>query len=117
MIKGGIGMTFLAGAANLPTMKFYDWSKRDWLGIEAVKGLKDYQGSNRMARLFSWLARKGDVAAMLYLPIKEDAFRAVIYMRHGSHQYSGMSRRDWKIFLASLMIARVINSSETDLAS
>jgi hypothetical protein len=44
---------------------------------------------------------------MLYLSIKEDAFRAVIYMRHGSHQYNGMSRRDWKIFLASLMIANV----------
>jgi len=107
LIKGGIVMIGLAAVANILTLKFYDWSKRDWLGIEAIKGLKDYEGSNRMARLFSWLVSKGDVAAMLFLSIKEDAFRAVIYMRHGSHQYNGMSRRDWKIFLTSLMIANV----------
>ena len=35
------------------------------------------------------------------------AFVAVIYMRHGSHQYNGMSRRDWKIFFTSLAIGNI----------
>jgi hypothetical protein len=107
ILKGGIVMTLLAAVANILTLKFYDWSKRDWLGVEAIKGMKNYQGTSRIARLFSWMVKKGDIVAMLFLSIKEDAFIAVIYMRHGSHQYNGMSRRDWKIFLTSLIIANI----------
>ena len=44
---------------------------------------------------------------MVFLSIKEDAFVTVIYMRHGSHQYNGMTRRDWKIFFTSLAIANI----------
>jgi hypothetical protein len=51
------------------------------------------------------MLKKGDSAAFLFLSIKEDAFITMVYLRHGSHQYNGMSGRDWRIFIASLAVA------------
>lgn len=107
ILKGGLVMTTLACFVNILTLKFYDWSKRDWLGIEAIKGVKDYQGTSKIGRLTAWILRKSDLVVMVFLSIKEDAFVTVIYMRHGSHQYNGMSRRDWWIFFVSLAIANI----------
>jgi len=47
IFKGGVVMTILSMLACLAMMKFYDWSKRDWLGIEAIKGIREYQGNRR----------------------------------------------------------------------
>ena len=100
-------MTVLAAASNIICLKFYNWSKRDWLGIETIKGDKGYDGSNRLVRFMSGLLKKGDLPALLFLSVMEDAFVTMIYLRHGSHQYNGMSRRDWRIFLTSLAIANI----------
>jgi hypothetical protein len=107
IIKGGLIMTCLACAVNLLTLKFYDWSKRDWLGIETIKGLKDYQGKSRFVKMTAWILRQSDFVAFLFLSIKEDAFIALVYMRQGSHQYNGMTRRDWKIFLGSVAVSNL----------
>lgn len=104
IIKGGLVMTLLAGAANILCLKFHDRSKRDWLGIETIKGMKGYEGESRTLRCMSYLLKKGDIPALLFLSIKEDAFVTMIYLRHGSHQYNGMSCRDWRIFLGSVAI-------------
>jgi hypothetical protein len=63
IIKGGLIMTFLASAANILCLKFYDWSKRDWLGIEAIKGMKVYEGGNRLVRFISGMLKKSGPAA------------------------------------------------------
>lgn len=107
IIKGGLFMTLLASVANILCLKFYDWSKRDWLGIEALKGVKEYKGKSRLVRFMSRMLKNGDTLALLFLSIKEDAFITMIYLRHGSHQYNGMSGRDWRIFLASLAVANI----------
>jgi hypothetical protein len=107
IIKGGLIMTFLASLTNLFCLKFYDWSKRDWLGIEALKGMKGYEGKNRLARFMSGILKKSDTAAFFFFSIKEDAFVTMVYLRHGSYQYNGMSARDWRILLASLAVANV----------
>lgn len=107
IIKGGLIMTFLAAVINILCLKFYDWSKRDWLGIEVLKGMKGYEGGNRLVRFMSGILKKSDPAAFFFLSIKEDAFITMIYLRRGSHQYNGMSARDWRIFLASLSVANI----------
>jgi hypothetical protein len=91
ILKGGLIMTLLAAISNILCLKFYDWSKRDWLGIEAIKGM----------------LKKSDPVAFLFLSVKEDAFITMVYMRHGSHQYNGMSARDWRIFLGSVAISNI----------
>ena len=55
----------------------------------------------------SGILKKSDPAAFLFLSSKEDAFITMVYLRHGSHQYNGMSARDWRIFLGSLAVANV----------
>ena len=107
LIKGGLMMTVLAGLVYYLLLIFYDWSRRDWLGIEAIKGLKDYNGNSKIRRFTSWILRKSDIVVLLFLSIKYDAFIITAYMRHGNHQYNGLARRDWKIFFSSLIISNI----------
>jgi len=107
IIKGGLLMTAVAAVINILCLKFYDWSKRDWLGIETLKGMKGYEGANRLVRFMSGMLKKSDPAAFLFLSVKEDAFITMVYLRHGSHQYNGMSVRDWRIFISSVAISNI----------
>lgn len=105
VLKGGVIMAFLSMLACLAMMKFYDWSKRDWLGIEAIKGLREYKGHKGLGKLTAWALQKGDTVSFLFLSINFDPFITTTYMRHGKNNYSGMSRRDWSIFLSSVIIS------------
>lgn len=104
LFAGAFVMTFLSFLVCFGLLRFYDWSKKDWLGIETVKSLKERESLTRLARFTSWILKKGDPAAMLFLSIKFDPFITTAYMRHGSHRYNGLSNRDWKIFLGSVLI-------------
>lgn len=95
-------MAVLSFVACWLTMKFYDWSKRDWLGIEAVKSLKNYTGRNPAGRFLARALRKSDPVACVLLSIKFDPFIVTAYLRRGS--FSGMSARDWRIFILSWFI-------------
>lgn len=97
--KGFAVMAFLSLLVCWLTMKFYDWSKRDWLGIEAVKSLKEYSGTNRSRKLLAWTLRRSDPVACVLLSIYFDPFIVTAYLRRGA--FDGMTRRDWKIFLLS----------------
>lgn len=55
----------------------------------------------------SGLLKKSDLLAFLFLSIKEDSFVTMVYLRHGSHQYNGMSARDWRILLASHAVSNI----------
>jgi hypothetical protein len=103
ILKGGIVMTFLAFIANIITMTFYDWSKRDWLGIEAIKELKTYSGNRMMRRFTSWILKRSSPVIFLFLTLRYDAFTTTAYLRHG--KFNGMSKRDWTIFMGSLIIS------------
>lgn len=105
ILWGGLVMMVLSFIACLLSVWFYDWSKCDWLGIEAIKSLKGYSGDKKLGRLTGWLLRKSDSVVFLFLSIKYDSFITMTYMRHGSHQYNGMSQRDWRIFLGSVAIS------------
>jgi hypothetical protein len=102
---GFVVMALLSFVVCWLTMKFYDWSKRDWLGIEAIKGLKDYNGPRRSARWLAWVLRRSDPVACVLMSIKFDPFIVTAYLRRGS--FNGMSRRDWRIFWASWFIGNV----------
>ena len=102
---GFVVMAILSFLLCWLTMKFYDWSKRDWLGIEAVKGLKDYDGPSRSRRLLAWVLQKSDPVACALLSVKFDPFIVTIYLRRG--RFGGMTRRDWRIFILSWLIGNV----------
>ncbi len=98
---------------------FYDFTKKDWLGIETLKGLEEFAPKavpkNLFGRLLvtvfnfvgewtAWFMRKSDILLMIILSIRFDPFITVVHIRHGAHQYNGLSKRDWKVFIISLII-------------
>lgn len=103
ILKGGIVMTFLALIANIMTLSFYDWSKRDWLGIEAIKDLKTYSGKKMIGRFTSWILQRSDSVIFLFLSLRYDAFTTTVYMRQG--KFNGMKGRDWTVFMGSLLLS------------
>jgi len=104
ILGGGAVMTILSFLICYLIMIFYDWAKKDWLGIETIKGLKEYNGKSIVGKFTSWIMKKSDPILLIFLSIQFDPFITTAYMRHGAHQYSGMSKRDWKIFMSSLVI-------------
>ncbi len=103
VLKGGVVMTFLSFMACIFTLKFYDWSKRDWLGIETIKRVKGYAGNKVIGRVTSWIMKKSEPVVFLFLSIKFDAFITTAYLRKGS--FNGMGQREWMIFMGSLLIS------------
>lgn len=108
LIVGGLViMTILSFIICYLTILFYDWAKKDWLGIETLKEVKEYQGTKKAGKIAAWILRKGEIPTLLFMSVKFDPFITTVYMRHGSNQYNGMSQRDWKIFVASWLIGNV----------
>ena len=105
ILKGGILMMLISFIVCFLTMKFYDWSKRDWLGIEAIKEIRTYKGKTKIGRFTSWIMKKSDPVIFLFMSIKFDPFITTAYLRKGANQFNGMKRRDWKIFISSLILS------------
>lgn len=107
LVKGGIASTIFSFLICLATIKFYDWSKQDWLGIELVKEMKEYEGKKYLGRAIKWLLKKGDIIALIGLSILTDPFITTVYLRKGANQYNGMGQREWIIFLLSTVIGNL----------
>lgn len=105
ILRGGIIMTLVSFTICITGMRFYDWSKRDWIGIEAIKEIKTYKGTKKIGHVTSWVLKKSEPVVFLFLSIKFDPFVTTAYMRHG--KFNGMSKRDWTIFMGSLIISNV----------
>lgn len=103
-LQGAALMTLVSFLVCYAMILFYDWTKKDWLGIETIKELKEYAGNSRTIRMLGWAMKKGDAMVLIFLSIWYDPFVTVAYMRQGAHQYNGMTRRDWQIFLLALII-------------
>lgn len=95
---GGFIMALASFAVCLASFRLYDWSRRDWLGIEAIKKLKE-GGPSRLARLTAWIMNRSEPVVAVFLSLKWDPFITTLYLRHGA--YNGLSARDWRIFLLS----------------
>jgi len=100
---GGAIMALASLVFCLLLLRLYDRLGRDWLGLEFVKNLRHYDGPSRWRRTLAWLVTRGDLAAFVILSVKYDPFITTTYLRREA--YSGMTRRDWHIFLASWFVA------------
>lgn len=127
-VYGGIVMTVAAGLICFGLVIYYERSKKDWLGVDVVEGVKEHGGvwmerfyskkgkmwfvvkaiaylPSRIFLLVLWALKKNDVVAFFALSIYEDAFRTVVFLRHG--RFNGLKARDWLIFSASLLVSNV----------
>lgn len=96
-------MSLLSLVACWLTLAFYDWSKRDWLGIEAVKSLREYSGPRLWMKTLAWALSRGDPIACAILSVKYDPFIVTVYLRRG--EYGIMTKRDWRNFWLSWLIS------------
>lgn len=102
---GGGVMAVASLAICLCCLRLYDWSKRDWLGIEAIKSLRTDPSRAGTWMPLARLLRMGTIPAFLGLSIYTDPFITTAYMRSGA--FNGMSKRDWSIFIGSWLIGNL----------
>jgi hypothetical protein len=105
VVYGSLIMVIISIVLCLATFVFYDWAKKDWIGIETMKEMKETETKGRVSRIFQNLLKKGDLFALVVLSIKFDPFIATAYLRHGSNKFNGLSKRDWKIFIISTILS------------
>ena len=102
VLKGGAVMALLSCAVSMASIKAYDFLKRDWLGIEAIKGLRDYRGESRTRRATAWIMNKSDPVVFVFLSLKFDPFITTAYLRRG--RYTGLTGKDAAVFAGSLAL-------------
>jgi hypothetical protein len=105
LLWGALIMTGLSLVVCIALLRFYDWSRKDWLGIETVKRLRDEPAAAGARRRIAGLLRRSDAFALVALSIRFDPFVTILYIRRGSHAYAGLSRREWRLFLVSNLIS------------
>lgn len=87
-------------------LRFYDWAKVDWFGLEAVKGFVQHSSStSRFVRVVQAIASRGDVPAFFALSLYSDPFMVTIYLRRSTLKYDGLTKRDWIVFWTSVVFS------------
>ncbi len=87
----------------------YDYLKRDFLGIEFSKekmsSIIASEDSVGLKLLLVRILRKSRALLFVFLSIYFDPFVAVAFERKGNFAYNGLSARDWRLFILSLIIS------------
>jgi hypothetical protein len=102
VLFGGLIMTGLSAIACLAILKFYDWTRKDWLGIETVRNLRHYRSERAAGRLFTWLLARSNAVAFVVLSLNYDPFVTTVWLRH--ERFGGLSARDRRIFWGSVLL-------------
>jgi hypothetical protein len=103
VLVGGLVMTVLSAAACFGILKFYDRTKKDWLGIETVRNLRGYRSGRPAGRLVASLLAKSDAVAFVVLSLHYDPFVTTVWLRH--ERFGGLSARDRRIFWGSVLLS------------
>lgn len=99
-------MSPLSALACYAYIRFYDWAKKDWLGLETIEELREKEASaGWFMRHIVRFTKMGDIPMFFGLSILTDPFVTTVYFRRGAHLYNGLSKRDWKIFWSSVLFS------------
>ncbi len=100
-------LTILAAFIDLVTIYIYDKTKKDWLGIEAIKSVEESIVSRPVAKILDWTRNREDIVTAAALSFFLDPLIIMLYLRNGSNQYNWISRRDWNIFLTATVVGNL----------
>lgn len=105
-VHGSHIMIWASTLTCLLFLKFYDWSGQDWLGIETLKEVREFEnsGANRFIARF---LKKSQWAQLVILSIARDPFIVTVFLRDGAHTYGVMKRKDWNNFFLSVVVGNV----------
>jgi len=132
IIYGGGVMAVISFFVCYGILKFYDWSKEDWLGIEVARDVRDFGPEwikklqaksligkvlwwpfSRIILLVLWSLKKGGSIAFFALSIYTDPFTTTVYFRKIA--FNGLTKRDWLIFVASVLVGNIYWTGRTHL--
>ena len=105
ILYGGLLMTILSMIVSYGAIYYYDKFKKDWLWLEAIKELKEYEGGSKIGKISSWILKRSEFVMFILFSIRSNPFVTTMFMRHGARKFNGMTARDWKIFFLSLIIS------------
>ena len=124
VFRGGLAMMVLSFFVCYGILKFYDWAKVDWLGLEVLKEIRDFgpewirklQAKSLVGKIlwwpFSkiilfvlWSLKKGGFIAFFALSVFTDPFTTTVYFRKGS--FNGLAKMDWLVFAASVLTGNI----------
>jgi hypothetical protein len=107
-IWGGLIMLVLTLLVDIGSIRFYDWSKRDWLAVEFIRSHKGYAGRNPVRRLVKFvLTKTPKVLQVMLLSLRFNAFIVTTLLRDPASSFNGLSRSDWGIFALSFVTAQL----------
>jgi hypothetical protein len=109
-LVGANMMLWLSTLICLLTLKFYDWSGKDWIGIETLKEARELENS-KANHLIARFFKKSQTAQLVILSLAQDPFIVTVFLREGAHQYGKMTKRDWKNFFVSVLVANAFWST------
>lgn len=109
VVVGFFTMMFLSFLFCWGYFIIYDYLKRDFLGIEFSKekmsSIIASEDSVGLKLLLVRVLRKSRAFLFVFLSIYFDPFVAVAFERKGNFAYNGLSARDWRLFILSLIIS------------
>ena len=97
LVIGGIIMAGLSAGICLAMIEIYDITKRDWLGLEAIKE------SGRESFILSWFLRKGKFFQFVGLSLWTDPFVTTAFLRKG--KFNGLTAGDRFVFWGSVLLS------------
>jgi hypothetical protein len=99
-------MTPLALFVNTLCLAFYNWSKKDWFGFEAIKEFEANAKEGGAFRRFLYaLLTSNRIAAFFVLSIFGDPFLTVVYLRKKDAQYTKLTTRDQYVLISSALVS------------
>lgn len=104
LLYGGLIMVLVSIAGSLIVIRFYDKTKKDWLGFEKVKAAQEAQES----KAIRWFLRKSKWVAVIGLSFLSEPTKITLYMRKGVSQYNGFAAEDWVVFFTSVLVSNII---------
>lgn len=101
-------MIALSFIVDYYTLRFYDWTKTDWLALEYLKSLRSYEGNSASKKLLRCIFTKTPTwIQVVLLSLKFNSFVVTVLLRHGAYNYNGLSKRDWGNFWLSFLVSQI----------
>lgn len=102
-LRGGALMTLLSMFQCGASLMLYERMRIDWVGAGSIARLSGLPAPTWWQRTLIWADRQGTVFIFVALCVLQDPFITTAYFRGG--QFDGLRRRDWQLFLASVLVS------------
>ena len=105
MVKGGALMMAASFAQCALTLVVYQRMRIDWVGTGLLAEIRLKRERTRLERALVWASERHPAVIFTLLCVFQDPFITAAWFKQGS--FGGLTRRDWAIFVAAVVVANV----------